>query len=749
MASATYALPSIGMEAVLGDADGATGSLVQSVGRDAAYIGNFGIGFRQQAGENFVVDLGGIYSGTALGGFSAHMRCDIYQATFAFRARAFPSAEQVIVGLGTSTNPSYAGVITIDQTGTIRLYNYAGGTFASRQDVAALNGQANPVVTADGTWYLMQFYIDFGEPGGLATPAAVALAVAQENSGPTVISINPTSGFFLPAGGGLGTETGYLSTITFMASAGFTAPLTYGEYDFDALTVIQHEQDPAIAGPMFWNPYIIPGALQVQDNLTTIFASQIIAPGAWTMNDGSPVSVLALRDTGGSLDTSGAIKCNVANSPITVRFTLPPGFIPTNPSGYRISIFTNTYGVGNAATISVDGGTPVNIFLGTGFWSSIWVRNITAAGGADITLTHPNDGGNMVIQNIVVQMVGIPAPPSPSSFIKVASGTYVGNSLAQSIACGFKPDWIFIGPADASSKGVLWWESMVFPQDWCKAALRSAEMTPTLTGFDVVGPAATTNLTGVTYRWYAITDVQRRGVFRGASSDVFGSTRTLGSPLTAYNCPPISFPTVALWAQKDGLNSLNNAEGGYYRGPGHTGQNSNPLNATQNTRAIRSLPGATWEAGSDITQCEPQMSFTAWSLSFLAQKLWAIQSYTGDGNAGTRTIPIDLGGYYPGWCLIVPHNATSYVRHSSLAPTVSQDMPFGSPSNTAIELFISDGVIVGPDMNTLGVVYDLFAIIDPSSTPTSGPGTCVGICTVSDPPPNPCTGRRGAPRIGM
>lgn len=733
----TWELPASNFDAPPGQADGGANALATAITRDATYFGKFGLGYRKESSD-YSITCGGIYTATPLGLYTDHCLAAVYRVAWMFRIRAFPSSEEAIIAFSSAVNPQYAGYITVDAGGTVRMYSSGA---APAVDIAAANGQTAPVIVVD-TWYAMEFYIDWAENtsgGGVppAAPAVVTLGIAEPGNTPSTISIDPTMGVVLAdAGLGKGNGSGagmtYLTALFIMPTGPVPGPpATSGQYDFDGFTILQYDQEPVVHIPFSdLSGYTLNANLHAILSpvvaLTALPIEQVISAGAWLMNNGAALDARAVGEYGAlSQVLTGGMKSSTANDPVVLRYTMPLTVLPSGPrsAAIGVSFFTASYAGGNTASISVNGSTPVAIAMTANVWREVWLRGQVGAGVGvlDVTFTHPNDAAPAVVQNIVVQVVGQPAAPLTGVSVKVATGTYVGNDTAQSIDIGaasgggagtFRPHWIFLSKDSASGKGIAWWDSMLFPEDWSKSTVRSAEITPTLIGFDVIGPAAQTNASGVTYRWYAIEDDLRRCLFYGAAGVTSGTTFTLGTPLTAYNCPPATFVSRALWLHDEAYNAASSANGGYFRGSGHTGQNSSPLDAAQVTNAIRSLPGATWEAGTRITQNQPQFSFTCWATDFAHTKLWAVTSYTGDGT-NPRNVFVDLGGGTPGWCLVVPHNDLAWVRVFSMPLNTSQQMDGGTSGTDEIRAFAPDQITVGGTLNTNGVIYEVLAIINP------------------------------------
>jgi len=745
-----WVLPSVGLEAG-GAADGEAGGFGSGIGRDSAWVGNLGLAYRNDGG-GFLLDTGGIYSGSAIAPFSAHGCCAVYQVRIFFRCRAFPSSEEYLLRFGSAVN-SICGAISIDNTGLLRFWNVPGSDLALRQDFSTFSG-TSPTLTVN-TWYEIRLFTDWGEsasfsPGsgwGGAQPA-VAGGGANAFDGPGnyagyQVGFDATTGS-VPTGG-FGVIGTYLTSVRIMA--GGLSPTTPGSYDFDGLTILQSEAAPVVITGDGTEGYSFPNAITLltgKPGPALVPATALLSAGAWTVVGGGTPDPRYLNDIGQSSVTSGALTSSTANDPLQIRYTPDPAVYGGTLQGIRVSLYCLSHGSAATGTITINGGTPITVSFTTGTWTTIWVREQVNAGVGtiDLTLTHPNDTAILTIQNLLVQRVAAITTPISMGDITVATGTYVGNGAVQSIDCGFTPsrtpDWVFLTRNDSGAKGILWWESMVNPQDWQKKLVRSAEFSPTAIGFDVTGAAAQTNANGITYRWFAIVDDSKRGLFRGAAASRTGVAATLGSPATSFNVPPATFTTAALWAHAEALTDASSLNGGYYRGPGHTGTNSSPLNSSEDGTGIRSLPGSTWDIGTGLAQSQPQLSYTAWSVSaFTSQPLWAVTSYTGDGNGSPRTITLALGGYKPGWVIVVPHDRAGYVRASTHAANTSQTLDTGSTSTTAIQSFVGNGVTVSTTLNTTGIVYDVMAIIDPSSTSGGGGGGGNGSITDAG-PDTPC-----------
>lgn len=328
---------------------------------------------------------------------------------------------------------------------------------------------------------------------------------------------------------------------------------------------------------------------------------------------------------------------------------------------------------------------------------------------------------------------------SPDGSCITATGEYTGNGTFQTIALGFRPDWIFIAPVGTGLPGVIWHDAMLAPHGWTAQANLADRLRVEPTGFTVMGTANEVNSNGTTYRAVAIWDQRKLRLFRGAVAFLTGEAgpRTVQG-MTPFTTDP-SFVPAALWCQIEQYDATS-TNGGYYKGPGHTGSNASPLTATQVTNAIPSAIGAAFTVGAALTNL-PQTAWTGWATTnFTSTILWAVASYTGNG-AGSQTVALALGGQAPGWVLVVPHNGQSYLRHLSHTGAHSCDIGGGDTSLGITALAVNQ-ITVGSALNANGIGYDVLAVVA-GTNGGGGGGLPPGWTGSTDPVPPPTPGTYG------
>lgn len=770
------------------DAGGDLPAVGTTYGVDAANVGRFGFPYRNLNATNHEYD---VKNGAPTGLILFYLR-------WRMRLRAYPTGQGDFFAIGRGGPLSQGSIHGVIDGSTFDLYA-PNPTWAAREKLSAFFPGYMSVGITLYHWYECMLWWQWGinvchetEPEPCTPPPfspTANLLVIDSDNGYTQAGWAGTASSFPSTWRGQcdGSEPVctpkfvYTDTIQF-GQSGLAGSAANGlAIDVDSVSVevfVGDEHGDGLGWEISSSALPVPGdPLPYLFTPTRIPLNETISAVGWVIDTlGGPASHLALNDLAPVGVAEGCLKSTTGGSVFEVSIGTPVsrGFLDPSAYGVIVSIYFVSCPIATHTVTLTIGGSSYTRSVQT-FGAATWVRVVfpdrlhldfsTFPNTSKVSVSFTKDAGigAVRIQCITVQIVGehdyTPAPPVTSN-VSVATGEYVGNGLTQSVACGIVPGWIHTDPiANGIGTGCCWWDTMITGTDWARAGQRSNVFVPTPTGFDVVGNDPSSNQAGITYRWFAIQDGPNRLLYRGAFSDYSVANATLNSGKAIV---PATFGTTrSCWAQREPLQAVGGLNGGYYLGPSMSSPNSSPLAASALvTTAIRSLPlaGSTWVAGSDLTDSSrPQTAFTAWSTDFLTTVLWAVASYTGDGNP-TQTVALTLGGRGPGWVMVVPGNTGNrYLSTASLPVGTSQNLSDGVYSANAILTMCNNAITVGSDLNTIGVLYQVLAIADPSwvtdGTPCGGhtgsttPAPLVD--TGDGPEPPPCDGVVSAAYIGV
>lgn len=338
-------------------------------------------------------------------------------------------------------------------------------------------------------------------------------------------------------------------------------------------------------------------------------------------------------------------------------------------------------------------------------------------------------------------------PPTGSDLVSVGplvvvaleSGTYVGNNTGQSLSLEYPPHWIWIRALTGDQGGVQWWSSIYASHNVLQRGVSGVSVPRSnlagaawnATTVFISGTDAQVNATGVTYQWVSVSDPGMRFLYNGAN-------RAADTAATyVQDFPDTGYTAVAGFFLPE-EEAATTTKGVRYKGVGCAVDDAILLsNAGSTVQAA-----ATFGAGSLTTRTalhgtinQAQDGYSLWRPvdgSGTADRLFDTVSYVGNG-AASRVIACDLGGNYPLWALIVPHDGTvAYMRDPSHTGSNSSNTGGGN-STTAITAGGTNSLTVGVTLNTLGVTYDVFVLRGQLSgwfngsaivlTPAQAPGT--------------------------
>jgi hypothetical protein len=319
---------------------------------------------------------------------------------------------------------------------------------------------------------------------------------------------------------------------------------------------------------------------------------------------------------------------------------------------------------------------------------------------------------------------------APQSNVMVAYGVYVGNGTGADLNLPYPPCWLYIRPVTpAGANGVRWWSSQFTGHEGVQPGIHSPDMPQALQDpafNDAIGNSllrragagVSVNANGNTFQYVAFCDPGQRFVTNGA----FATPAAVASAIQALRLA--GFTPDAGFFNVEQVGTLTTTDW-WYKGIGHTGANAQRMNAAETTNVVTMAMGqltTQTPLHQSGTLSRPQTSYSLWRMqdgvsSGASQGVVvAIMSYVGDGNA-SRVISVPLGGRFPCYAQVTPHNALSWVRDPShTGANSSQLSTLNSTSTTAITAGGINSITVGITLNANGIVYDVFVIPSCSQT---------------------------------
>lgn len=729
-----------------------TSSGYADVSREAARTGQWGLAYRKNSSRFTTFHLDGAYGndGTLRRGFSIAWGVWI-------RIRTLGSGENqwgAVQGLGES--PS-VGVFTIPAAGTIAVYSVGAAAWAGRTLL-----WTSAVLTL-GSWYRFTMGYLHADPGacppGSGIPPACGgnLTFALYDSTGTIVGGPPYSQAMGALVNGLGASNG--------RTCGDPAPLSINaiilgheniagmpaqsglECDFDDLVVENFTTENLysscqnVVGPFSgWNS----GTLNRYD------FNAFIAQG-----EAAHYTILPTSVTGGvagwenpaGTAFSDIRQCNQppmresANNELVSTTALSDALL-TTPAPDSLGYTGAIRAMNVAADFRAASGVNVNTWRLQATTPGSLTYDLLPSPSVPRAITFPRpastalfDDGDAITYGIAKSNDGtatrLPAlgvefelnaivPLAGNSDISMITGEYTGNGTFLSVATGWEPDWVFIAPVTVAVAGIIWHDGMIAGHGWTVQSNMADRFQVYPWGFAVMGTANVVNQSGQTYRYIALRDANRRALLRSGYSAV---TAAAGRDVQEGGL----FTPTALWAQKEAYGAVT-TNGAYLRGPGHTGSDSSPLTGTVDADGIYSVVGTQFTTGTALNNQDPQTAWSGWGTGsvFFTSRIWDVVTYTGDGTA-SRAITVNLSGFAPGFALIAPHNAVSYLRHPSHTGATAVTLLGTSTSTTAITAFAANQVTVGITLNAVGIVYEVLVITGGNagfpSVPTPPTGT--------------------------
>jgi hypothetical protein len=384
----------------------------------------------------------------------------------------------------------------------------------------------------------------------------------------------------------------------------------------------------------------------------------------------------------------------------------------------RIAIYFSAVGGANVQLIVRRNGSESLYNIGTppaGAWSSWRVNAAGWSPGDSLEVgvqNSPTPGGTTAIEacGLVLEHDTV-GTGEGNGAVRVIQTTYTGNATQQSInlatidpdVASLTPCLVMVFPESGTSAGAWWWDSKVYPSQCNNAGALSYALIARPGTVHITGSSGATNQNAITYRLIACFDPQQRIVSRGAVALANGSDDQDVQLRTA------SFVPEAVFIARESAPS-NDATKIYYRGVGHTGDQSISLgvDTAAVSNAVQAFQTGGFEVGTLVNEAFQDFAFMAWRTSdFVSKRLAAVTSYVGNGSH-PRTIALALDGALPIFALCVPTtNGKRWSRYGSVARQWNGGTTGAANSITA---FGSDSITVGSELNASGVTYSVFAL---------------------------------------
>lgn len=323
----------------------------------------------------------------------------------------------------------------------------------------------------------------------------------------------------------------------------------------------------------------------------------------------------------------------------------------------------------------------------------------------------------------------VAAPISP---VMVKSGTYVGNGTGQDLTFKAAPTFVYIRPTTGDTGGVRWWPSLMAPHlsinEGSSAFLlpdvRENTAFPDALAEDaqeqafilrLAGNSAQSNALGVTYEYVIVCDPGMRFLCAGGGAQDTGVGSTPTDAVVQLNDPTFT-PDAAL-AVVENAGGASTANGMYFRGAGHTGNQSAVANLAVTANGMTLGLGVVNAFGTGVLNADglylSVLAIRANDGSTDAGKSRVVQvaTWTGNGGASRDILIPGVTGRRPLFMMIFPND--------------NGGMHYRDPSHTGVNASRYDGVNItnaitagGLDQFTVGaacnvntVVYHAFIVV--------------------------------------
>lgn len=311
-----------------------------------------------------------------------------------------------------------------------------------------------------------------------------------------------------------------------------------------------------------------------------------------------------------------------------------------------------------------------------------------------------------------------------SAGITIYAGTYVGDGVFKELTFTAPIHWLWIRPLSGLAGGVQWWSSMngahiggnevVSPDSVTIVEIDTSFVGTGLedgseqrTRVRMPGTNTQSNAAGVTYQYVAISDPMMRFLMCGTLWQLQGATDYVNGLENAKFTPEAAF------FQREVHESGSASGTTYFKGI-TAGSNVQPLSTSEIASAL-DFGLATMTSKSAFHLNGHQMAYAAFrradGLNDAGQaRVLALVSYTGDGAASRTITYAPASGRRPLWAIVVPHNGAATYRDPSHTGTTSTLFPSTAVASLGISGGGIDSITVGSNLNSNGIVFDVFVI---------------------------------------
>jgi hypothetical protein len=336
----------------------------------------------------------------------------------------------------------------------------------------------------------------------------------------------------------------------------------------------------------------------------------------------------------------------------------------------------------------------------------------------------------------------------PVAPVAIIADTYIGNGTGQDLVFTFPPTWLMIRHVDAAANGTAWWSSMLAAHHHFGQAAGSNGAVQVCVDPDfevvtgsindqmqryivrVVGDEPTVNANGESYAYVAFCDPGMRFSHNGAITWPIGTLDRVTSLFRTNFLADVAF------FHREAIAGTTSGCDEWYKGVGHATQSLSKLNAAETASAVL------LSKGSITTKSAIHAAVNAIAFALFRRndgsgaagipKVLQVWNYTGDGT-GVRTLAFNTVTLVrPVFAIVVPHNAAAVYRDHEHTGTSSTTYPDSSNAANGIRGGGVDQLIVGSDLNALGIVYDVF-VLPGGATACNGGFSCPGIFVPVDP----------------
>lgn len=309
----------------------------------------------------------------------------------------------------------------------------------------------------------------------------------------------------------------------------------------------------------------------------------------------------------------------------------------------------------------------------------------------------------------------------PDAPVFAVGGTYVGNSTAQTINLPAPCHFLWIRALAGGSTGIKFFGASlgghggVVENVLPHAPVRMFVDDTGQAQFTVNGSSIEVNLTATTYQYIAFCDPGMR----------FNICDAYNRPSTLATAVKPLFNSLFLakggFVQKEFIGTGGGATALSYKGPGHGANDGNEIPGGVIADWGSFAAGVLNTRSGIHYNVSSQVNFSLWrETDDCGSSMLQIFSYQGNGSS-PRDIPFPLtSGRFPLLVVVMPHNATAFMRDPSHTANNSCSVAALTNSTTAITGVAIDQITVGATLNSNGIIYDVFAIMGDTAGMNNG-----------------------------